>query len=138
MTNCPICNSKVDAKAKYCSECGVQLTDAPAERLWIVSMQERIKAAKHNDNTFNVLAAVGVIIAVAIPFIMRYVQHFSMDIWSWLLTIVGVILFIGSVIGILSDSSNIKALLDEMEEGPQERTDEEEDKAINPKISDAK
>jgi len=26
MTNCPICNGKVDEKAKFCPECGVQLT----------------------------------------------------------------------------------------------------------------
>ena len=56
MTNCPICNSKVDEKAKFCSECGVQLTDAPSERAWIIAMQERIKAARHNDAIFNLLA----------------------------------------------------------------------------------
>ena len=43
MTNCPVCNSKVDEKAKFCSECGVQLSNAPSERAWIVAMQEKIR-----------------------------------------------------------------------------------------------
>ena len=119
MTNCPICNSKVDEKAKFCSECGAQLTEAPSERAWIVAMQERIKAAKHNDGIFNLLAVVGVIIAVAIPFIMRFVVRFTMDVWSWSLTAVGVILFIGSVIGMMNDNSNVKEFIAELEQGPQ-------------------
>jgi uncharacterized membrane protein YvbJ len=117
MTNCPICNSKVDEKAKFCSQCGVQLTDAPSERAWIVAMQERIKAAKHNDGIFNLLAVVGVIIAVAIPFVMRFVVHYTMDVWSWSLTAVGVILLIGSILGMMNDNSNVKALIDELEQG---------------------
>ena len=126
MTNCPVCNSKVDAKAKFCSECGVQLTDAPSERAWIVAMQERIKAAKHNDGIFNLLAVVGVIIAVAIPFIMRFVVHFTMDVWSWALTAVGVILLVGSILGMMNDNSNVKALIDELEQGQLEEEEEGE------------
>ena len=126
MTNCPICNSKVDEKAKFCSECGVQLTDAPSERAWIIAMQEKIKAAKHNDGIYNLLAALGVIIAVAIPFIMRFVVHFSMDVWSWSLTVVGVILLIGSALGMMNDSSNVKALIDELEQGQVEEEEGEE------------
>jgi uncharacterized membrane protein YvbJ len=125
MTNCPICNSKVDEKAKFCSECGVQLTDAPSERAWIIAMQEKIKAAKHNDGIFNLLAALGVIIAVAIPFVMRFVVHFSMDVWSWSLTAVGVILLIGSVLGMMNESSNVKALIDELEQGQVEEEEAE-------------
>jgi hypothetical protein len=126
MTNCPVCNSKVDEKAKFCSDCGVQLKEAPSERAWIVAMQERIKAAKHNDGIFNLLAALGVIIAVAIPFIMRFVVRFTMDVWSWSLTAVGVILFIGSVIGMMNDNGNVKELIAELEQGPQYE-DEDED-----------
>ena len=126
MTNCPICNSKVDEKAKFCSECGVQLTNAPSERAWIVAMQEKIKAARHNDGIFNLLAVVGVIIAVAIPFVMRFVVHYTMDVWSWSLTAVGVILLIGSVLGMMNDSSNVKALIDELEQGQEEEEEEGE------------
>ena len=135
MTNCPICNSKVDEKAQFCSDCGVQLKEAPSERAWIVAMQERIKAAKHNDGIFNLLAVVGVIIAVAIPFIMRFVVHFSMDVWSWSLTAVGVILLIGSVLGMMNDNSNVKALIDELEQGPQyeEEGEEEEEEKVEVK-----
>jgi hypothetical protein len=87
-------------------------------------MQEKIKAAKHNDGIFNLLAALGVIIAVAIPFIMRFVVHFSMDVWSWSLTAVGVILLIGSALGMMNDSSNVKALIDELEQGQVEEEEE--------------
>lgn len=124
MTNCPVCNSKVDEKAQFCSDCGVQLKEAPSERAWIVAMQERIKAAKHNDGIFNLLASLGVIIAVAIPFIMRFVVRFTMDGWSWSLTAVGVLLFIGSVLGMMNEGSNVKALIDELEQG---QAEEEED-----------
>ena len=126
MTNCPVCNSKVDEKAKFCSDCGVQLKEAPSERAWIVAMQEKIKAAKHNDGIFNLLAALGVIIAVAIPFIMRFVVRFTMDGWSWSLTAVGVLLFIGSVLGMMNEGSNVKALIDELEQGQVEEEEKEE------------
>src|SRR5271157_5138780 len=126
MTNCPICNSKVDEKAKFCSECGVQLTDSPSERAWIIAMQEKIKDAKHNDGIFNLLAALGVIIAVAIPFVMRFVVHYTMDVWSWSLTAVGVVLLIGSILGMMNDSSNVKALIDELEQGQVEEEEKEE------------
>ena len=129
MTNCPVCNSKVGEKAKFCSECGVQLTDAPSERAWIVAMQERIKAAKQNDNVFIVVAALGVIIAVAIPFVMRYVLIQTMTMTGWLLTAVGVILLIGSVLGMMNDNSNVKALIDEMEQGPQYEEEDGEEEA---------
>jgi uncharacterized membrane protein YvbJ len=135
MTNCPLCNSKVDAKAKFCAECGAKLTDAPTERAWVVAMQERIKSARHNDNIFNAMAMLGVVIAVAIPFIMRFVVRFDMDIWSWSLTLVGIILFGGSAIGMLTDNSNIKALIEELEQGPQ--ADAAEEAPLNPKF-DAK
>ena len=126
MTNCPVCNSKVDEKAKFCAECGVQLTEAPSERAWIVAMQEKIKAARHNDGIFNLLAVVGVLIAVAIPFVMRFVVNYTMDIWSWSLTAVGVILLIGSVLGMMNDNSNVKALIDELEQGQQYEEEAEE------------
>ena len=126
MTNCPVCNSKVDEKAKFCAECGVQLTEAPSERAWIVAMQEKIKAARHNDGIFNLLAVVGVLIAVAIPFVMRFVVNYTMDIWSWSLTAVGVILLIGSVLGMMNDNSNVKALIDELEQGQQYEEEEEQ------------
>ena len=125
MTNCPVCNSKVGEKSKFCSECGVQLTDAPSERAWIVAMQERIRAAKHNDSVFIVIAVVGLIIAVAIPFIMGYVVHFTMDLRSWALTAVGIILLIGSALGMMNENSNVKALIDELEQGQQEEEEEE-------------
>jgi len=125
MANCPVCNSKVEEKAKFCAECGVQLTNAPSERVWIVAMQERIRVARHNDNIFNWLAVLGILIAVVIPFVMRFVVHYNMDIWSWSLTAVGVILFIGSALGMWNDNNNIKALIDELEQGPQEEPEEE-------------
>ena len=138
MTNCPICNSKVDEKAKFCSECGVALKDAAVERVWVAAMQERIKAARHNDGIYNILAAVGVIIAVAIPFIMRFVVRFNMDVWSWSLTAVGVILLVGSFLGMMNDNSNVKNLIDEMEQGPQFEDESDESKDSHEEIETKK
>jgi hypothetical protein len=120
MTNCPVCNTKLPDKAKFCPECGVQLTKAPTERAWIIAMQERIKSARHSDSIYNVLAVVGILITVLIPFIMRYVQHFDMDRTSWLLTGVGILLFIGSFVGMWYDNNTVKALIKELEKGQEE------------------
>jgi hypothetical protein len=125
MTNCPVCNSEVKETAKFCSECGVQLAMAPSERAWIVAMEERIKAARHNDVIYNVTAVVGLVITMTIPFVMRYVLHFTMDLWSWLITGVGIFLFVGSLIGMWYDNRKVKGLIERLEMG--EELEEEED-----------
>ena len=98
MTNCPVCNSKVDEKAKFCAECGVQLTNAPSERVWIVAMQEKIRSARHNDTIFNVLAIMGILITVAIPFIMRFSCIITW-ILSWCLQL-SVLYFLSAVLSV--------------------------------------
>ena len=118
MTNCPVCNTKLPDKAKFCPECGIPLTTTTTQ--WVVSMQERIKAARHNDSIFNIVAVCGILIAVVVPFVMRYLLHFDMDRTSWALTLVGVLLFIGSFIGMWYDNNAVKALIKELENGPEE------------------
>jgi hypothetical protein len=117
MSTCPVCQTKIDEKAKFCSECGVQLTDAPSERAWVVSMQEQIKAVRHNDVTYNIIAVLGVLIAVAVPFLMRYILHYDMDLLSWILTVVGVVFFIVSTAALWWDDNKIKKLIKEMKAG---------------------
>jgi hypothetical protein len=59
-----------------------------------------------------------------------------MDVWSWSLTAVGVVLLIGSILGMMNDSSNVKALIDELEQGPQyeeEEGEEEEEEKVEVK-----
>jgi uncharacterized protein YacL len=100
-------------------------------------MQERIKEARHNDIIFNVMAVVGILIAVGIPYITRFIRYNNMDMVSWSVTFVGIVLFIGSALGMMNGNSTVKALIEEMEQGPpEEETEEEEDKADNPKIED--
>ena len=127
MTNCPVCNSKLPDKAKFCPECGIQLAKATSERAWIVAMQERIRSARHSDSIYNVLAVVGILITVLIPFIMRYFQHFDMDITSWLLTGVGILLFVGSGIGMWFDNNTVKDLIAQLEKGQPEEEEEPEE-----------
>ncbi len=126
MANCPVCNTEVKDKAKFCSECGVQLTAAPSERAWIIAMQERIKSTRHNDRIYNVIAAVGIVIAVAIPFIMRYVLLLTMTMTSWLITAVGVVLFLVSVISMWFDNRKVKELIEQLESGQEEEEEEGE------------
>ena len=125
MTNCPVCNAQVTEKAKFCSECGIQLTEAAFERAWIIAMQERIKSARHNDGLYNVVAIIGILLAVAIPFIMRFVLHYNMDTTSWALTGVGILILIGSVIGIWLDNHKVQQLIAQLEAGPQEEEEAE-------------
>ena len=120
MTNCPVCNTQVTEKAKFCSECGSQLTKAASERAWIVAMQERIKSARHNDGLYNLIAIMGILLAVVIPFVMRFVLHYSMDATSWSLTGVGVVLLAGSLIGMWYDNNKVKELIGQLEEGQKE------------------
>jgi VIT1/CCC1 family predicted Fe2+/Mn2+ transporter len=117
MTICPVCQSKVNEKANFCSECGNQLSTATFDRANIVAMQERIKSARHNDGIYNLVAVVGILIAVAIPFVMHYVLHFTMDTLSWLLTATGLALFIGSTIGMLYDNKKVKEVIKQLDKG---------------------
>lgn len=114
---CPVCGKPVAETAKYCSECGARLPAADAESAWIASMQERIRAAKENDIYYTVLAAIGVITAVAIPFVTRYILLYTMDTLAWVLTAVGIAFFIGSYIGMWYDERKVKRLIEQMEQG---------------------
>jgi hypothetical protein len=54
-----------------------------------------------------------------------------MDTVSWSLTAVGIVLFIGSALGIMNDNNNIKELIRQLEKGQEETEgdeDEEEEK----------
>jgi hypothetical protein len=133
MTNCPVCNSKVDEKAKFCPACGIPLTSATTE--WVVAMQEKIKATRHNDNIFSVVAICGILIAVLIPWITRFIRYNNMDVMSWSLTAVGGLLFLGSAFGIWFDNNNVKELIEQLEKGPDEagkEKKEEDDTFKNP------
>jgi hypothetical protein len=68
---------------------------------------------------------VGLVITMTIPFVMRYVLHFTMDLWSWLITGVGILLFVGSCIGMWYDNRKVKELIERLEMG--EELEEEED-----------
>ena len=135
MTNCPVCNSKLPDKAKFCPECGVPLTKAPTERAWIIAMQERIKSARHSDSIYNVLAVVGILITVLIPFIMRYFQRLDMDKESFVLVGIGILLFVGSVIGMWYDDKNVIALIKQLQKGqeeePEDNNEDEEETEEN-------
>jgi hypothetical protein len=54
-----------------------------------------------------------------------------MDTVSWSLTAVGIVLFIGSALGIMNDNNNIKELIRQLGKGQEETEgdeDEEEEK----------
>jgi uncharacterized membrane protein YvbJ len=127
MANCPVCNSEVKEKSKFCSQCGVQLTDAPSERAWIVAMQERIKAARHNDWIYNVIAVVGILLATIIPFVMRYVLLLTMTMTGWLITAAGIVLFLVSIISMWFDNRKVKELIEQLENGQEEEEEQEDE-----------
>jgi predicted MFS family arabinose efflux permease len=90
-------------------------------------MQEKIRTARHNDNLFIAVAVVGILITVLVPYITHFVRYNNMDTVSWSLTAIGVVLFIGSALGILNNNNNIKELIRQLEKG-QEETEGDEDK----------
>ena len=120
MTNCPVCNTKLDEKANFCPECGVELSKAPSERAWIVAMQEKIKSARNNNNIFSVILTVGIVIVVVVPYYTHFIRLYNMDSVSWGLTGFGALLIIGSGFGIWWENMSINDQIEEMKLGQEE------------------
>jgi hypothetical protein len=120
MTNCPVCNTKLDEKAKFCPECGVELSEAPSERAWIVGMQEKIRTARNNNNIFNLMAMLGIIIAVVVPYYTYFIKRFDLNAASWALTGVGIVLFAASGFGIWWENMSINDMIEELKMGQEE------------------
>jgi len=121
MANCPICQTKLTENAKYCAECGAGVEGAVNERAWIIAMQERIKSVRHNDGVYSVVSAIGLLIAVTVPFLMRFVLLYTMDLMSWLITAVGAALFIGGMVANWIDDRKVKQLILILEKGEPKR-----------------
>jgi hypothetical protein len=117
MANCPICQTKLTENAKYCAECGARLEGAVNERAWIIAMQERIKSVRHNDIVYSIVSTIGLLIAVAVPFLMRFVLLYTMDKVSWTITAVGAALFVGGMVANWVDDRNVKKLITILEKG---------------------
>ncbi len=117
MHTCPTCHNQVSETAKFCPECGTQLTTVAPDSAWIATMQERIKHARDNDLYYTIFAAIGAITAIVIPFVMRFILKFQMDTVSWLLTAAGILFFIGGYIGIWYDDKKVKELIKQLEKG---------------------
>ena len=132
MTNCPVCNNKVDEKAKFCSECGVELSKAPSERAWIVAMQEKIKSARNNNSIFSVILTVGIVIVVVVPYYTHFIRLYNMDSVSWGLTGFGALLIIGSGFGIWWENMSINDQIEDLKLGQEEA----ENKAYNEEKED--
>jgi len=121
---CPVCKTQLKASAKFCFECGARQAAMMLEPTWVAAMHERIDHARDNDLFYTIFAALGALTAIVIPFVMRFVLRYNLDVWSWTLTLVGVIFFIGGYAGVLYDEKRLKDLIRQLEEG---RTEEEEE-----------
>jgi len=120
MSVCPNCNNQVSETAKFCSECGMELTPGASSAAWIAAMQEKIKYAKENDLYYTIFGVLGVVAAIVIPLITRFVFKLRMDTVSWLLTGVGILFFIGSYVGTWYNSRKVKELIGQLERGQEE------------------
>ncbi|MFH1382545.1 MAG: zinc-ribbon domain-containing protein [Chloroflexota bacterium] len=118
MDTCPVCHNKVSETAKFCPECGTRLTGGTANSAWIAAMQERIRHTKENDLYYIIFAAVGAVTAIVIPYVTRFVLRFRMDGISWLLTLVGILFFIGGFLGTWYSDRKVKELIEDLEKGP--------------------
>ena len=90
------------------------------EPTWVAAMHERIDHARDNDLFYTIFALLGALTAIVIPFVMRFVLRYNMDAWSWTLTIVGVILFVGGYAGVLFNEKKAKDLIRQLETGGEE------------------
>jgi RNA polymerase subunit RPABC4/transcription elongation factor Spt4 len=117
MPVCSNCNIQISETAKFCPECGIRLSTAASDLAWIAAMREKIKDAKQNDLTYTICAAFGVAIAILVPFAMRFILKYRMDLLSWLLALVGILFFIGGAVGIWYDGKKVKELTEQLEKG---------------------
>ncbi len=120
MVKCSNCGSEVSETAKFCSECGIRLAPGAPDAAWIAAMRERIKRAKDNDLAYTIFGALGAVVAIAIPFVTRFILRFQMDTVSWSLTAAGVLFFIGGYLGTWYDDRKVKQLIKELEKGNKE------------------
>jgi len=116
---CPVCRSNNNETAKFCSECGTKLGKPAFNPIWTAVMHQSIAHAKDNDLYFTIFAVLGAITAIAIPFVMRFVLLYNMDILSWTLTIVGIVFFIAAYIGMFLNEKKYNRLVQQMAGGPE-------------------
>ena len=114
---CPNCHSQVSETAKFCSECGMELSPGASGAAWIAAMREKIKYAKENDLYYTIFGVLGAVTAIVIPLITRLVLKLHMDTVSWLLTGAGVLFFIGGYAGTWYNGKKVKELIRQLEEG---------------------
>jgi hypothetical protein len=126
---CPVCKTQLKASAKFCSECGTRQAAMSLEPTWVAAMHERIDHAKDNDLFYTLFAVLGALTAIVIPFVMRFILRFNLDVWSWSLTIVGVLFFLGGYAGILYDEKRLKDLIRQLEAGGEEQEENEEEQS---------
>lgn len=115
---CPICKCDTSTTAKFCPECGTRQSAVVVDPNWVAAIHEKIKHARDNNIYYTVLATIGGLAAILIPFLMRFVLKYTMDMTSWLLTVFGILMFLGSYIGILVDDRKMRNLFKELERGP--------------------
>jgi predicted tellurium resistance membrane protein TerC len=70
---------------------------------------------------------VGILIALVIPFVLRYVLLQNLTMTGWLITGTGVLLFLGSAIGMWYDSRKVKELIEQLQKGQELEEEDEED-----------
>lgn len=114
---CPTCHEQVSTETSICPKCGARLTPAGADSAWIAAIQEKITSARANDLYFTIFAALGALVAIVIPFVMRFILLLQMDRFSWLLTAIGILFFIGGFIGTWYDGKKVKELIKQLEKG---------------------
>lgn len=93
------------------------LTPGASDAAWIAAMREKIKRAKENDLAYTIFGMMGAVTAIVIPLITRFVLRLHMDTVSWLLTMVGVLFFIGGYVGTWYDNKKVKELTKQLENG---------------------
>lgn len=123
---CPVCKSQLSASAKFCPECGSRQPAMEVHTAWVAAMHEKITHARDNDIYYIVIGAIGALTAIVVPFLMRFVLKYTMDTTSWVLTIAGLVFFLGSYIGIIYDERQMKSYVQELEYGPPPEEEEEE------------
>jgi|WetSurMetagenome_2_1015567.scaffolds.fasta_scaffold825508_2 hypothetical protein len=116
MTTCSKCNTQVMDMAKFCQECGNQLSKITSDPVWIAGMQEKIKEARHNKIGFIIGGVFGVIVAV-LAFSGFLLIPGYLNTLFWIIGAIGIEIIIGCFIGVWIYGRKVKEKTNQLSEG---------------------
>jgi hypothetical protein len=128
MVACPKCHCQVLETAKFCPECGNQLSKGSSDVAWIAAMQEKIKDAR-NATKWCLAGIFGFLVLSMVCFVTpssiglwaklnNYKEPPNND-WTFFWFMGGILVVIAIICGLVlyQQSKKVDRLIDQLEKG---------------------